>query len=87
MRWRILKSLYDQAPYWTDGDVLQRIVEAPPKDLHRHIDYLSQKGLLLLDPPHLTQDNPFKTRLTAQGIDYIEYETPDIPGCGRPSHP
>ena len=86
MRWDILEALNQIAPDWIREDVLSRALEKshllpPGANIRRELDYLEQKQFILIDKEAGAQ---WLLKLSATGIDYLEYSAPEIMGIDRP---
>jgi hypothetical protein len=88
-RWRILQILdktrgseIRELIIWRTLDDLQLVPSVV--ELRREMDYLAQKGLLKASQARSEFGYEWRAQLTAQGIDFVEFTTDDIPGIARP---
>lgn len=89
MRWRILQILDKTRGSQTremlvwrtldDLDLVPSITE-----LRRELHYLSEKGLIKTSQVASEFGVDWRSQLTAQGIDFVEYTSESIPGIARP---
>lgn len=85
VRWLCLLYLDQVRPATMTDSALAPMVRADYPDadaveLRRALDYLDSRGLL-----SITKDGArWHLRLSYQGVDLVEYTSPDVPGIGRP---
>lgn len=83
-RWRILIILNSGRPIGASEGLIFQILDElnllrTPQDIRRELDYLRDKDLVELE-----QGNVWQAKLTAQGIDVVEYTLACPPGIARP---
>lgn len=88
-RWRILQILEKtrgseirELIIWRTLDDLQLVPSMV--ELRRELFYLSEKGLIKANQIRSEFGYEWRAQLSAQGIDFVEYTTGDIPGIARP---
>lgn len=87
VRWRILRALDAGRPGKVSETLLLRVIsdialQVTPGSLRRELDYLRDKGLIVIEG----EGSPtWSGDLTAYGIDVIEGAKPVPPGIYKPS--
>jgi hypothetical protein len=86
-RWIILRILDAGRPIGVSDTIMARILEgerlpAARRELRRECDYLHGLGLIEVEDE---DEGFFAARLTAAGIDVVEYASPAPAGIARPA--
>lgn len=90
-RWRVLRILYTGQPYPVgDGLITEIMPDADlamtPTEVRNVLQYLADKGMVEIKIiKHPGEPNVWESRLLPQGIDFIEYNSPDEAGVSRPA--
>lgn len=85
LRWIILSALWHSNPYGCNEQILVRTAQDVPlrvtSDMvRRESDYLKNRGLI-----EINQENPlWHMKLTANGVDVVEYREASPSGIARP---
>ena len=85
-RWRILRILDAGRPARVSEQVILMAlndaeVELTPAALRRELDYLRDRGLVVL---HDERTETWRASLTREGVDVVEYTVECEPGIARP---
>lgn len=86
IRWRILQTLYTNAPLptkqdWVASAVVDLELQTNKDEVIGQVAYLAGKDLIgTIDRGR----NGIFYTLTPSGVDYCEYATPELPGITRP---
>ncbi|NKB37874.1 MAG: hypothetical protein GKR93_12030 [Gammaproteobacteria bacterium] len=87
-RLRILQTLYNQRPeVLGEGILFQELKQDPdlnatPEGVRRSLDYLNDRRLAEIEK--VNKGRTWTARITADGVDYLEGDDPDIPGISHP---
>lgn len=86
IRWRILRIADAGRPIGVTETQTYRVLHdcgfvLGPAELRREVEYLKTKDLIEFA---LKKDGTWWLKLTAVGIDFVEYATPDLLGIDRP---
>ncbi|MGH7842856.1 MAG: hypothetical protein ACREQT_15250 [Candidatus Binataceae bacterium] len=85
-RWRILRILDAGRPIGVSEEIILRVLDdvrlpIGPAGVRRELDYL---GDLSLAEVEQDEDGLWWAKLTASGVDLVEYTAPAPPGVARP---
>ena len=85
-RWRILRVLDAGRPIGVSETIVWRVLtdvklSMTVNALRRELSYLRDRGLLEIEGEH---EETWYARLTASGVDVVEYTAPAPPGIARP---
>ncbi|HLW69386.1 MAG TPA: hypothetical protein VKS22_02070 [Candidatus Binataceae bacterium] len=85
-RWRILRILDAGRPIGVGEEIILRVLDdlrlgLGPAGVRRELDYLSD---LKLAEVGQEDDGSWYAKLTADGVDLVEYTAPAPPGVARP---
>jgi hypothetical protein len=85
-RWRILRVLDAGRPIAVSETIVWRVLtdvklSMTVNALRRELSYLRDRGLLEIEGEH---EETWYGRLTASGVDVVEYTAPAPPGIARP---
>lgn len=85
-RWRVMVALNAARPLGADSRLLWRVVcdvglDVTENQVKAELDYLADKGLVALKGG---DGRPLNAKLTAYGVDVVEYAKPCPPGIDRP---
>ncbi len=87
-RWAILRILDAGRPVGVNGSVIlsvladEKLVESA-RELRRELDYLSELGLVTVEHDD-NDETTFAAKLTAAGVNVIEFTAPAPAGIARP---
>jgi hypothetical protein len=85
-RWRILRVLDAGRPIAVSENIIFRVLDdvrlpLGPTGVRRELDYLRNLGLATVDE---ADSEVWYAKLTAAGVDIVEYTVPPPPGITRP---
>lgn len=85
-RWRLLRALDAGRPHSVSELLLWRVLDDigvgySPHQVRRELDYLAGLGMIAIVDREVEH---WQAQLTAAGVDYVEYASPDAPGIARP---
>lgn len=85
--WYLLRAIDASRPISASEETLHSVLDGAdfrvtPREVRRALDYLEKCGLVTLTRPPRNQN--WLAELTAEGIRFVSYEAPDMPGIRRP---
>jgi hypothetical protein len=88
LRWQILHILNYCRESWTSDRQILLVIEdelpCSPHELRQEIVYLESKKLLAIDRKTSRDSNSWQSKIDADGVDFVEYNSDDIVGIDRP---
>jgi hypothetical protein len=87
-RWIILRVLDAGRPVGCNGSLILTVLDGErllnsPSELRRELDYLADRGLVAIEQDD-NDETSFAAKLTAMGVDVVEYTAPAPAGIARP---
>lgn len=88
VRWQILRTLHNGAPFLVHQQVPLLVVralypDASEAEIRRELDYLAKRGLAQIDKGP-DETGSWRAELTRDGVDVAEYTVVCDPGIARP---
>ncbi len=86
-RWYLLVALASSRPIAASEGTLQRVLDSTDMaltdaEMRSELDYLEQRGLVAIARDELTDE--WSARLTADGVDFVQYRARAVTGIARP---
>lgn len=86
MRWQILLTLSNGAPYYVAERIMLLVCQAIYPDttdveVRKQLDYLTERDLVEIEK---SPSGPWSAKLTRYGTDIVEYTIDCEPGIARP---